>query len=1291
MSQTNIVITDGVTTHKNVLDVVNLNSQDAELRLSTLETDGVGASAYEVAVNEGFVGTEAEWLASLVGADGPEGSPGSTGPQGVAGATGPEGPQGIQGIQGIQGGSGADGAVGPQGVQGIQGVDGLDGTNGATGPTGPTGQTGIQGIQGEQGSAGSAGTGVTFKGDVPTIGDLPLSAAQGDAYIVQADDSFHIYDGFSFISGGSIQGPQGVQGVGGIQGIQGEAGPNGANGVDGADGAEGPQGIQGIQGIEGAVGADGATGAEGPQGIQGVQGEQGFTGLKGDTGAAGPTGPSGEQGPTGAAGVDGSDGANGTDGIAGSDGATGATGPQGPIGPTGADGVQGPTGLTGSTGQQGVEGPVGPAGVDGANGSDGATGPTGANGSDGAAGSTGATGPIGPQGQQGIAGQQGIQGTQGEQGPAGSAGTGVTFQGDVPTIGDLPLSATQGDAYIVQADDSFHIYDGVAFVSGGSIQGPQGIQGVDGVQGVQGVQGGDGIQGDTGATGPQGPQGVTGDTGLTGPTGPTGTDGATGPQGIQGVQGQAGDNGLDGSDAVVDNAAYGLSWSSDTTQAATRQALYNKLEDIGSGGGTDIVESSVVNNPALIAKEDTPYNDSVSGIARGSQAVDLQLRRQTNADIAGGNMSVIAGGDSNEISSAGGGANGQYATIIGGGFNQVLVGQYSTVLGGYLNKINPDAGNANYSVVCGAQANAKHAKSFVFNDSDGVPFTSLQSNTFNVHASNGLRLVTDGSQTANQVLTCDADGHGTWQDLSGQITLENASALVYVSKDGNDVDDGLSIDKPKLTIGSAITAAETLSSTSTIGAQYEVQVNSSSNFQFPYPKDFGGLCSGGQLGIPILGTQRSFIALDPIPGESLSYTDEDPTKTDNDCTVVDSGFGTIYTLSVELDVNGVVSEPVDLCPEEVWEAPEKVVAVLEKSDGLPLEVYGTYQSSDGNITATISNTVTLVSKPIKIEVLDGGIYQEDVTLTDLLTIHAPSATLSGTLLMLGNCGAEFYRHDLGVDIGNVALTYASGTGEKFYKCSIMDTTAGGVENSNTAIFIAGSAAFCRLVVDVGLIIVGSTSTGISAAGTAEFVELFGSVDHISLYKSNSTAINVGSQFSTGNSVSLNICTIDQESGLGSVVNSKALQIEGGNVTLTLNEIDADIAYNIGSLGRLYLKCLKISGSKIGTPLLEISEDTYGTSVAINDVDTVSTTTHLQPVGNTHTIYDDTTAGADITSELMSASDHVGTSIHKKSGNSHNVVITAPAGSTIDGQATFTLSFENESVSIFSDGSNFYII
>ena len=53
-----------------------------------------GSSAYEVAVENGFIGTEAEWLASLVGPEGPQGPQGPEGPQGPVGPEGPQGPSG---------------------------------------------------------------------------------------------------------------------------------------------------------------------------------------------------------------------------------------------------------------------------------------------------------------------------------------------------------------------------------------------------------------------------------------------------------------------------------------------------------------------------------------------------------------------------------------------------------------------------------------------------------------------------------------------------------------------------------------------------------------------------------------------------------------------------------------------------------------------------------------------------------------------------------------------------------------------------------------------------------------------------------------------------------------------------------------------------------------------------------------------------------------------------------------------------------------------------------------------
>lgn len=62
-----------------------------------IETGMDGISAYQIAVNNGFKGTEQEWLESL---QGPAGTQGAQGPQGE---TGPAGPQGEPGPQGTSG------------------------------------------------------------------------------------------------------------------------------------------------------------------------------------------------------------------------------------------------------------------------------------------------------------------------------------------------------------------------------------------------------------------------------------------------------------------------------------------------------------------------------------------------------------------------------------------------------------------------------------------------------------------------------------------------------------------------------------------------------------------------------------------------------------------------------------------------------------------------------------------------------------------------------------------------------------------------------------------------------------------------------------------------------------------------------------------------------------------------------------------------------------------------------------------------------------------------------------
>ena len=68
-----------------------------------------GKSAYEIAVEHGFVGTETEWLESLKGVDGKDG---------VNGKDGCDGRNGVDGLPGKDGKDGADGLPGRDGIDG---------------------------------------------------------------------------------------------------------------------------------------------------------------------------------------------------------------------------------------------------------------------------------------------------------------------------------------------------------------------------------------------------------------------------------------------------------------------------------------------------------------------------------------------------------------------------------------------------------------------------------------------------------------------------------------------------------------------------------------------------------------------------------------------------------------------------------------------------------------------------------------------------------------------------------------------------------------------------------------------------------------------------------------------------------------------------------------------------------------------------------------------------------------------------------------------------------------------
>lgn len=95
-----------------------------------------GKSAYEIAVQNGYDGTETDWLESLKGQKGDTGEPGAAGAKGDPGEKGDQGEPGAPGEKGERGEKGEKGDAGTPGKDGVNGKDGTNGVDGKNGTDG---------------------------------------------------------------------------------------------------------------------------------------------------------------------------------------------------------------------------------------------------------------------------------------------------------------------------------------------------------------------------------------------------------------------------------------------------------------------------------------------------------------------------------------------------------------------------------------------------------------------------------------------------------------------------------------------------------------------------------------------------------------------------------------------------------------------------------------------------------------------------------------------------------------------------------------------------------------------------------------------------------------------------------------------------------------------------------------------------------------------------------------------------------------------------------------------------
>ena len=132
-----------------------------------------GKSAYQIAVEQGYQGSESDWLSSLKGDKGEKGNTGAKGNPGQDGAEGKSAyaiavehgyedseEKWLLSLKGEKGDAGERGEKGDTGLQGERGEKGETGQQGEQGPKGEKGNPGdrgLQGIPGEKGEKGDTG------------------------------------------------------------------------------------------------------------------------------------------------------------------------------------------------------------------------------------------------------------------------------------------------------------------------------------------------------------------------------------------------------------------------------------------------------------------------------------------------------------------------------------------------------------------------------------------------------------------------------------------------------------------------------------------------------------------------------------------------------------------------------------------------------------------------------------------------------------------------------------------------------------------------------------------------------------------------------------------------------------------------------------------------------------------------------------------------------------------------------------------------------------------------------
>lgn len=294
---------------------------------------------------------------------------------------------------------------------------------------------------------------------------------------------------------------------------------------------------------------------------------------------------------------------------------------------------------------------------------------------------------------------------------------------------------------------------------------------------------------------------------------------------------------------------------------------------------------------------------------------------------------------------------------------------------------------------------------------------------------------------------------------------------------------------------------------------------------------------------------------------------------------------------------------------------------LEASAGITLSdaTSTVYVSKDGNdsndglsvdaLKLTIGSAITQASSlitggadSVKIEVLDGGTYTENFTIPEDVHLHGTAITVIGSITITGNSSCKIHAH-YPASSSSTMLTTTGSSGIAHYYSNISEGRGTGGSLTGTNNYVNNSTG-AILFVRTNVTYVAASGVGINSGAT------FGGHIHFRTYDLY-LAGNSATGISLNNASSDVVGYIDHILEVGSPTGTTGIAINNASAQAKLyaNEIIADTAYNI-TAGNLYLVCPKITGTKTGTPITELSDDSTLSTMTMKG--STSGSTLLQP-------------------------------------------------------------------------------